>query len=89
MSVKFKATVKISKIEIQFQGGFSCKEVEIIDMGNPDGKPNFLYPEDVNNMQTFMLDEPVNLSILRMNLKKPTDTFGRMIIYHLSFFGSK
>lgn len=87
--MKFNTTVEISKIEIQFQGGFSCKEVELVDMNNLDQTPSNLYPDDINNMQTFMLDKPVKLSTLRMNLKKPTDTFGRMIIYHLSFFGTK
>ena len=95
VNVKFENDVQFERLKFQFQGGFSCKEIELIDTSeNADkGKPLIcrLYPEDVNNIQSIKLfDEDLGIYIksIRMNLKKPTDTFGRIILYSLEFYGS-
>jgi len=82
--------VTITSIQIQFQGGFSCKQVDLKNMEktNKPEKFSFLYPEDINNMQMFVLEKSIFVSTLHILLNKPTDMFGRIIIYNLNFFGN-
>ena len=82
----FKEKTSVSQICIQFQGGFSCKQIEVKNCDGDDGIiVQSLYPEDTNNKQTFPLDAPLEVRSLKLLLTQPTDFFGRIIIYHLDF----
>eukprot|EP00111_Clytia_hemisphaerica_P008902 TCONS_00025993-protein len=89
ISLKFNSKITISRIEVQFQGGFSSKQIDLLDLANDQNILTSLYPEDVNNNQIFELEKPVSVTMLKLNLLKPTDMFGRMIVYNLNIYGLK
>lgn len=78
-------------MEIQFQGGFSCKQLEILNKSeqNEDQIIETFYPEDVNMMQTFIFTNECGVSLknIKLRLLKASDFFGRIIVYHLKLIG--
>lgn len=92
ITVKFDREVYISGLHIQFQGGFSCKQIDFTESNPAETGANScclssIYPEDVNNKQVFQLDKELKTTTLRLLMLKPTDFFGRIIVYHLDFIG--
>lgn len=84
MAAKFSDEIQLSSFSIQFQGGFTCKQ---IDVQNEKKETIFsCYPEDVNSTQKFQLDATTKLKSLKLLLLQPTDFFGRIIIYNLKFY---
>ena len=85
INLKFSAMVNIEVIQLQFQGGFSCKQLELIS--DNEIKQSF-FPEDVNTVQEFKVSEVLVLDQLKVKLIKPTDFFGRVILYHMKILGT-
>ena len=84
IAAKFNETTKIAEFHIQFQGGFSCKQIDVQSKELTDTIS--FYPDDVNEMQIFTLPEPVGFNTLRLVCLQPTDFFGRIVVYHVKFF---
>merc|ERR1712013_876190 len=84
IAAKFNETTKIAEFHIQFQGGFSCKQIDVQSKELADTIS--FYPDDVNEIQKFTLPEPVGFSTLRLVCLQPTDFFGRIVVYHVKFF---
>jgi len=104
ISIEFKEAQQLSLqsirgIQIQFQGGFSSKQLDVrcvhrdqaSDTTQEVHKETF-FPEDTNKMQSFNFngisqldDESASKCYNNMTLAftKPTDLFGRIIVYHL------
>ncbi|CAG2066527.1 unnamed protein product, partial [Timema podura] len=70
---------------MQFQGGFTGKDCEVVlkTQTDPLGKSEPFYPEDVNSVQSFNLKEPVLTNNVRFVFNSSTDFFGRIVIYKL------
>ena len=79
-------TLSIASFQIQFQGGFSCKQLDV--QSKDILKTLSFYPRDVNDWQTFEFESPIDVSTLRLILLQPTDFFGRIVVYHIKFFES-
>ena len=86
--INFSEEVDLSKIEIEFQGGFAGKECSV--EAGPDSKnlslvENF-FPEDTNARQEFRLSESKRAKVFRLVFHSSTDFFGRIVIYRLLFY---
>lgn len=80
------------QLKIKFQGGFvgSVMHVSIDDSNSQKIYKNYFYPDDVNDMQSFILGNSdanqkslTNVKKLSIVFEKSSDFFGRVIIYHL------
>ncbi|XP_010167502.2 nuclear receptor 2C2-associated protein, partial [Antrostomus carolinensis] len=58
------------------------------DQGEEPVKISDLYPEDINAMQRFQVEETV-LDKLKITFEKSTDFFGRIVVYHLGVLGER
>ena len=81
--LKFEKEEQISRIGINFQGGFASKSVEISNL-------NEMYtfePKDKNNIQYF--DVPFKTASLefKLDFTASSDFYGRIIIYKLEIYG--
>ncbi|XP_004873476.1 nuclear receptor 2C2-associated protein [Heterocephalus glaber] len=90
VTLKFPQRVRVSQLQIQFQGGFSSHRgcLEGSKQGEALSKIIVFYPKDNNSLQTF----PVPLAEvdqLKMTFEDTTDFFGRVVIYHLRVLGEK
>lgn len=87
--ILFPTGVKITELQIQFQGGFVGKECWLEGGNTKDSleKLSDFYPDDVNSLQKFQfcIDYPV--SAARIIFKTSTDFFGRITIYKLDVIG--
>ncbi|KAJ1821563.1 Nuclear receptor 2C2-associated protein [Coemansia sp. RSA 2599] len=87
--VEFSPAVKLSKIHIQFQGGFAGKDTRLVDMARGiEVCP--LHPEDNNQVQVFDIPESkrdVERTRLKIQFVSSTDFYGRIVIYALDFIG--
>ncbi|XP_031460001.1 nuclear receptor 2C2-associated protein isoform X2 [Phasianus colchicus] len=74
----------------QFQGGFSSRlcTLEGCRTGEELVKISDLYPEDINAMQRFQLEETA-LDTLKITFENSTDFFGRIVVYHLQVLGER
>ncbi|KAM6040014.1 nuclear receptor 2C2-associated protein isoform 2-T2 [Theristicus caerulescens] len=90
VTLDFPRTVKVSQLHIQFQGGFSSRlcTLEGCRAGEELVKISALYPEDINAMQRFQVEETV-LDKLKITFENSTDFFGRIVVYHLGVLGER
>ncbi|NXH11678.1 NR2CA protein, partial [Bucco capensis] len=91
VTLDFPGTVKVSQLQLQFQGGFSSRlcTLEGCRRGEELVKISELYPEDINAMQiSFQVEETV-LDKLKLTFGNSTDFFGRIVLYHLGVLGEK
>ena len=79
----FEEPLKISQVQIQFQGGFVGTNCHFL-VNDSEDKVEF-FPEDSNKTQTFSLDQD-KCTILKIVFGGSTDFFGRITIYHLKLF---
>ncbi|XP_069734454.1 nuclear receptor 2C2-associated protein isoform X1 [Phaenicophaeus curvirostris] len=81
---------QVSQLHIQFQGGFSSRlcTLEGCRAGEELVKISDLYPQDINAMQRFQVEETV-LDKLKITFENSTDFFGRIVVYHLGVLGEK
>nr|XP_020669941.1 nuclear receptor 2C2-associated protein [Pogona vitticeps] len=90
LTLEFPQPVQVSRIQIQFQGGFSSRKCVV--QGGRKGEGLLpvaeFYPEDTNSLQTFPLGE-VQLEKLKITFENSTDFFGRIVIYQLDVLGEK
>ncbi|XP_076215536.1 nuclear receptor 2C2-associated protein isoform X1 [Aptenodytes patagonicus] len=90
VTLDFPRTVKVSQLHIQFQGGFSSRLCTLEGCRAGEGlvKISDLYPEDINAMQRFQVEETV-LDKLKITFENSTDFFGRIVVYHLGVLGER
>ncbi|NXD14269.1 NR2CA protein, partial [Nothocercus nigrocapillus] len=100
VALDFPRTVKVSRLHVQFQGGFSSRlcTLEGCRTGEELAKISKLYPEDSNALQIsfgtnslaqgFQVQETV-LDKLKITFENGTDFFGRIVIYHLRVLGER
>ncbi|XP_068517580.1 nuclear receptor 2C2-associated protein isoform X2 [Anas acuta] len=90
VALDFPHTVKVSELHIQFQGGFSSRlcTLEGCRTGEELVKISELYPEDINAMQRFEVEETA-LDKLKITFENSTDFFGRIVVYHLRVLGER
>ncbi|NXA55744.1 NR2CA protein, partial [Nothocercus julius] len=100
VALDFPRTVKVSRLHVQFQGGFSSRlcTLEGCRTGEELAKISELYPEDSNALQIsfgtnslaqgFQVQETV-LDKLKITFENGTDFFGRIVIYHLRVLGER
>jgi len=92
IDVVFDEEVKVSKLKIQFQGGFAARKMTLTAVENNDSDPSAessdttpleLFPHDTNQVQEFELEKPLLTKTLRIVLHSSYDFYGRLIVYHL------
>ncbi|NWX93969.1 NR2CA protein, partial [Nothoprocta pentlandii] len=98
VTLDFPRAVKVSRLLVQFQGGFSSRlcTLEGCRTGQELAKISQLYPEDSNALQisfgsnssVFQVQETV-LDKLKITFENGTDFFGRIVIYHLNVLGER
>ena len=75
-----------------FQGGFVGIECDIILIENEGKKVvNTIYPEDINDLQTFKLPKPIEISSthkLQLQFNQSSDFYGRITVYIVHFGGT-
>ncbi|KYO25656.1 nuclear receptor 2C2-associated protein isoform X2 [Alligator mississippiensis] len=83
-------TVQVSRLQLQFQGGFACRlcTLEGCRKGEELVKILDFYPDDVHALQSFPV-QGATLDRLRITFARSTDFFGRIVVYHLSVLGEK
>lgn len=88
----FKTTFQLTKLDIQFQGGFASKQIliEFFDDNNICVHQTTVYPEDNNLLQKFVDIHSNGLFSrrIKLTLSHCTDMFGRVIVYGLQLSGS-
>ncbi|KAM9242840.1 nuclear receptor 2C2-associated protein [Dugong dugon] len=88
--LEFPQCVRISRLQIQFQGGFSSRRCRL--EGSQGSQALFgivdFYPEDNNSLQTFPVPA-TEVDRLKVTFEDMADFFGRVVIYHLRVLGEK
>ncbi|XP_003413567.1 nuclear receptor 2C2-associated protein [Loxodonta africana] len=88
--LEFPQGVRISQLQIQFQGGFSSRRCRL--EGSQGSQALFrivdFYPEDNNSLQTFPIPA-AEVDRLKVTFEDMADFFGRVVIYHLRVLGEK
>lgn len=86
----FERLVQLNAIKIQFQGGFSSKEIELvlINSESKEERREEFNLEDTNREQEIRLKESVDCDQVKINLNNPSDDFGRVIIYKLNLLSN-
>ncbi|XP_015155606.4 nuclear receptor 2C2-associated protein [Gallus gallus] len=90
VTLDFPRTVRVSQLHIQFQGGFSSRlcTLEGCRTGEELVKISDVYPEDINAMQRFQVEETA-LDTLKITFENSIDFFGRIVVYHLQVLGER
>jgi hypothetical protein len=78
VQIEFEEPKTVTKLKIQFQGGFCGKNVQIV--ANEEFLQN-IYPTDSSDLQVF--DLSCTFQKLKILFVDGTDFYGRIIIYHL------
>ncbi|XP_042527141.1 nuclear receptor 2C2-associated protein [Dipodomys spectabilis] len=88
--LEFPQRILVSQLQIQFQGGFSCRRglLEGSQRGASLHKILNFYPEDNNSLQTFPVPT-AEVDQLKVTFEDTSDLFGRVVIYHLRVLGEK
>ncbi|XP_037673984.1 nuclear receptor 2C2-associated protein [Choloepus didactylus] len=88
--LEFPQRVRISQLQIQYQGGFSSRRgrLEVSQGTEALRKIADFYPEDNNSLQTFPVPA-TEVDQLKVTFEDTTDFFGRVVIYHLQVLGEK
>ena len=84
ITLTFETPLKISQVQIQFQGGFVGTNCHFVVNDGPDTVEFF--PEDSNKTQNFRIDLQDKCTSLKIVFGGSTDFFGRITIYHLKLF---
>ena len=78
-----------------FQGGFVGIECELHLIENEQVEKgtiiHTIYPEDINDLQSFKLPHPVEILTtqkLQLKFKQSSDFYGRITVYIIHFEGS-
>ncbi|XP_072555900.1 nuclear receptor 2C2-associated protein [Paramormyrops kingsleyae] len=87
----FPKPVKISTVNVQFQGGFAGKTCRLEGSLKDEAFANLtvFYPEDNNNVQSFPIGETPSVQRLKIVFENSTDFFGRIIVYSLDVLGER
>lgn len=93
--LKFKSLVDISEVQLQFQGGFSAKNVTFsVGIALPDDSKKIAFQtaasydcENVNTIQSFPITA-TNIIAVKAVFHNFTDFYGRVILYHQKVYGS-
>lgn len=90
VSLEFPQCIRVSQLQIQFQGGFSSRRGRLEGSQGSEtlGKIVEFYPEDNNSLQTFPVPA-AEVDQLKVTFEDATDFFGRVVIYHLRVLGEK
>lgn len=88
--LEFPQGVRISQLQIQFQGGFSSRRCRLEGSQGSQGLFRIVdfYPEDNNSLQTFPIPA-AEVDRLKVTFEDMADFFGRVVIYHLRVLGEK
>jgi len=80
----FPSPTKLSKLSVQFQGGFVGKECILQELDSSEQPQQFeFYPQDINSLQEFQCNPPLTSKGFKLIFKSSTDFYGRIILYHL------
>ncbi|XP_076978182.1 nuclear receptor 2C2-associated protein [Tamandua tetradactyla] len=88
--LEFPQRVRVSQLQIQFQGGFSSRRGRLEASQGTEAlhKVVDFYPEDNNSLQIFPVPA-AEVDWLKVTFEDTTDFFGRVVIYHLRVLGEK
>ncbi|XP_069505220.1 nuclear receptor 2C2-associated protein [Ambystoma mexicanum] len=88
--LEFPASVQVSELCIQFQGGFTSRICKLEGSRKNEDFAKMLdfYPEDTNALQRFQVEASA-FDKLRITFQSSTDFFGRIVVYHLDILGDK
>ncbi|XP_075420104.1 nuclear receptor 2C2-associated protein [Tenrec ecaudatus] len=88
--LEFPQCVRISQLQIQFQGGFSSRRGRLEGSQGSEALCKIVdfYPEDSNSLQTFPVPT-TEVARLKVTFEDMADFFGRVVIYHLRVLGEK
>lgn len=82
-------------IQIMFQGGFVGVECDLLLLKNDQVEEgeviHTIYPEDINDLQSFQLPKSVEISTthkLQLKFKQSSDFYGRVTVYIVHFKGT-
>lgn len=75
--------VEVRTVQIQFQGGFSATEVQLVASNSGQETCEEVHLQDTNKEQEIKLKQSIDCKQLRINLASLSDDFGRVIIYKL------
>ncbi|KAI8580043.1 hypothetical protein K450DRAFT_271392 [Umbelopsis ramanniana AG] len=88
----FGRSVEIESIWMTFQGGFVGKKC-VLAASEAESPNNYnvdlgtVYPEDVNQPQSFNVQCPKSVQRLKLIFEESTDFFGRITMYKLDILG--
>lgn len=88
--LEFPQRVRVSQLQIQFQGGFSSRRGRLEGSQGAEALSKIVdfYPEDNNSLQSFLVPA-TEADRLKVTFEEATDFFGRVVIYHLRVLGEK
>ncbi|KAK5637730.1 hypothetical protein RI129_000094, partial [Pyrocoelia pectoralis] len=86
----FKQPTTLSRIDFQFQGGFSSRKIllQFCDQNKAVIQESILYPTDNNLLQEFNDFTSVCAHSVKIVLDDLSDMFGRVILYQLKLYTS-
>jgi hypothetical protein len=82
----FSDLVVVEKLSVQFQGGFACRCIDVVDPTDGAVVQTF-HPEDNNKAQLFVFDQKFSGYAMKLEFRDLTDFYGRITIYDLDVFG--
>ncbi|CAH1393740.1 unnamed protein product [Nezara viridula] len=85
VKVKLREETDVKFFTIQFQGGFTAKDLVFKTELNGNSEEMCFYPEDTNSVQKFIIKQPTKLRSMLFKFHSSTDFFGRIIIYKLGW----
>jgi hypothetical protein len=89
VTIAFPQLVRISRIEIQFQGGFAgkmCTATGWQASNRHDKTMSAFYPVDSNAVQVFAVFDGIEVDRLQIVFTDSTDFYGRITVYHLAVY---
>ncbi|XP_075258142.1 nuclear receptor 2C2-associated protein-like [Convolutriloba macropyga] len=88
ISLTFSEPVCISRLEIQFQGGFSGKDTSTFVLLGDSTDRIPIHPKDDNSLQIFTMSLREQFcEKLKIVFEGSTDFYGRVIVYTLNVYG--
>ncbi|XP_053740738.1 nuclear receptor 2C2-associated protein [Synchiropus splendidus] len=91
VALDFPHPVRVSRLNVQFQGGFSAKACRLEGSlrGEDTKEIHQFYPEDNNSLQSFPIQEAPSVDKVKIMFENSADFFGRIIVYSLDLLGEK
>lgn len=82
----YEKAITFSKMKIQFQGGFAAQQchLEILNDDSVELSKIVTF-EDNNTFQNIDLLKMYCANKIKLKFNKMYDTYGRIIVYHLTF----